>query len=139
MLHYALAFCIVALFAVDFISRLVKCNYHLNAITRIASERANGAACTDERHLYIGAMSPSCADYEAQLQPAWQISYQTQCILNSYDVFRTWWFYFTVLAVLAYLARLYFSKPAPPPTPDFHFYRLPQQRGFSLMPPNKRE
>lgn len=140
MLHLALSFCVVALFSIDFVSRFVKCSYQLEGITRIAYERANGAACNGERHLYIGAMSPSCADYETQLQSAWQISYQTQCILNSYDVFRTWWFYFTIVAALGYTARLYFTRVQPEvPAPIFHGYTLPHGRGFSLLPPSKRE
>ena len=139
MLHLALSFCVVALFIIDLISRFVKCNYQPEGLTRIADERAHGAACTDERHLYVGAMSPSCADYEAQLQLAWQISYQSQCILNSYDVFRTWWFYFTVLAVLGYTARLYLTSASPPPAPIYHGYALPHGRGFSLLPPSKEE
>lgn len=132
MLHYAVGACIVVLFGADFISRLGTCQYHLSAITRVAYERANGIACTQERSLYIGAMSPSCADYEAQLESSWQLSYQLRCILNSYDVLHTWWFYFTVLALMAYAIRLAIAKPEPVVT--YLAYQPPNQRGLSLMP-----
>lgn len=129
MLFWAILSAAVVLLIADFLPRLVHCRYQLEAITRVAYERANGAACTYERSLYVGVMSPSCVDYETQLQYAWQISYQTQCTLNSYHFLRSWWFFATVLGLLAYGFRVYLNRN---PQPTFNVVQLP--RGFSILP-----
>jgi hypothetical protein len=121
------------LFAADLLPRVVQCKYQLEAITRVAYERANGVACTHERSLYSAIMSPSCADYEAQLEYIWQLSYHTQCTLNSYHFLRSWWFFATLLGLLIYATQLYFNKKVPP-GPVYNVLQLPERRGLSIMP-----
>jgi len=118
------------LLLLDFVPRVINCHYQLNAITRVAYERANGVACTHERSLYSGVMSPSCADYEAQLEYTWQLSYQAQCTLNSYHFIRSWWFFATLLGILLYGSRLYLNRPQP----VYNVLRLPENRGLSILP-----
>jgi hypothetical protein len=134
MLRSALVGIFAAAFCLDLAGRLAHCKYQLNDLVQTATERALGVACTQERHIYANVMQPSCADYEAQLEVLWQFSYFVRCVLNSYDIFKTWWFFVTIVALSAYAVRAYFAKP-----PDaFTVYQLPHHRGFSLLPQIKK-
>lgn len=130
MLRHALVGIFATAFFLDLAGRVVRCKYHLDEIVHVAAERASGVACTYERHIYAPILNPSCADYEAQLEYLWQFSYASRCLLNSYDIFKTWWFFLTVLLLLLYALRAHFGKP--PST--YNVYQLPNTRGFSLLP-----
>lgn len=134
MLRHLLVGIFGAAFLLDFAGRVVHCKYQLDELVQTATERASGVACTYERHIYATIMNPSCTDYEAQLQWLWQFSFSSRCLLNSYDIFKTWWFFLTALLLLLYGVRAYFAKP--PPT--YTVYQLPSTRGFSLLPQIKK-
>lgn len=129
----------LGLLLLDLVSRVLQCKYSVDGLVRTAQERSSGSACQFERHLYEGAMRPSCSDYEAQLQFGWQVSYTAQCLLNSYNFIQSWWFFTTVLLIVGYVVKLslanYFTPPPPPPPIMYPVYLPPVGRGLSIGPP----